>query len=64
MIQRLIVESFNGVCVVNQPLDRRYSEAEVRAVLEAEKLPVISLDVDTVGTALVVIGRNYYSHAS
>ena len=64
MIQRLIVESANGVCIVNQPLDRRYSEAEVRAVLEAEKLPVMSLDVDTVGTALVVIGRNYYSHAS
>ena len=64
MIQRLIVESANGVCVVNQPLDRPYSEAEVRAVLEAEKLPVVSLDVDTVGTALVVIGRNYYSHAS
>ncbi len=61
MISRIIVESLNGKCVVNIPLDREYTEEEVRKVLEDDnKLPILSLDVDLVGTALVIIIGNLY----
>jgi hypothetical protein len=60
-IKRIIVESLNGICIVNQLLDRAYTEREVRVVFGRLKLPIFSLHIDLMGTALLVVGKNHWS---
>lgn len=61
MIKKIIVESANGVCVGCYNLDREYSEREVREVIaDKNKLPILSISTDIVGTALVIICQNLY----
>jgi len=59
-IKRVIVESMNGTTVVNNPLKAPVTEAELRVPFQRLKLPILSVVVDTVGTALVKVGKNYY----
>ena len=60
MIKKLIVESLNRIVMVCNMLDRAYTEEEVREVFAKNKTPIRSLDIDTVGVALVTVEFNYY----
>ena len=58
-IKHVIVESMDGTTVVNNPLKDPVTEGELRAVFQRSKLPILSVAVDTVGTALVKVNKRH-----
>lgn len=57
MIQRVIVQDINGRHVLNKPIFP-VTEAELRAQFSAQcKVPILSVSVDSVGCALVVVAK-------
>ena len=60
MIKKVIVESLNGRTILVSRLQNPCTEDELRQGMADEQLYVMSVNVDTVGTALVVIGQNYF----
>ena len=60
MIKKVIVESLNGRTLLVNGLKNPCTQEELRQAMADEHIHVMSVNVDTVGTALVVIGQNYF----
>jgi len=60
MIQRVIVQDQVGKTVLNNPLKQPCDENELRAEFTKGKLPILALTIDTVGTALVTVGKTLH----
>lgn len=61
MIKKLIVESFNRIVICSNMLDRPHTVEEVREAFTKAKIPVLSVEVDTIGVAVVTCCKNYYN---
>lgn len=59
-IRKIIVQSMNNVTVTNNPLKDICTEDELRKEFAKQKLPILSVSIDSVGTALVVIAKNLF----
>lgn len=60
-IKRVIVESSNGVTILNTPLTNTTTVQEIRDKFASSKTPVIqSVEIDIQGTALVKLVTPLY----
>ena len=54
-IQRIIVEDITGRCVSSNPLSEPTTENEIMEVFKQGGTPIRSINVDSVGVALVKV---------
>ena len=59
MIQRVIVEDRKGITVLNNPLKEMCQMEDIEREFAKVKLPVLSIDVDVAGVALIRVNLNY-----
>jgi hypothetical protein len=59
MIQRIIVEDRKGITVLNNPLKEVCQREDIELEFAKAKLPVLSIDVDVVGVALIRVDLDY-----
>ena len=57
VIKRIIVEDMQGLTVLNNQLSCPTNEQELRTQFAQDKLFILSLATDIMGTALVRVGR-------
>jgi len=60
MIRRLIIESQNGYTLVNNPLTEPITEDTLRRQFKEARLPLWSVAIDSVGTALVTVAQSWW----
>ena len=57
MIQRIIIKDINGITVLNNHLKEMCQREDIEREFIKAGLPILSINVDTVGVALVQVAR-------